>query len=197
MDAAAQLSTPRLRLRRWRAGDRAPYAELNADPEVREYFPEQLTRKQSDAQIDCFEEHFVAHGFGMWALERRHGGEFIGFTGMDLATYDAHFAPAVEIGWRLARPAWGHGYATEAALAVLAFGFTELELNEIVACTTPTNTRSRAVMERIAMTRDPREDFDHPEVAAGHPLCRHVLYRLSTADWRRVRAPGAGSAAAP
>jgi RimJ/RimL family protein N-acetyltransferase len=183
MAAASELSTERLLLRRWRESDRAPYAALNADPAVREFFPEVLTREQSDAQIAVFEDHFDQHSFGMWALELRASGELIGFTGMDLATYDAHFAPAIEIGWRLARAAWGHGYATEAALASLRFGFEQLELDEIVACTTPINLRSRAVMERIGMTWDPSEDFDHPEVAAGHPLCRHLLYRLRAEDW--------------
>jgi ribosomal-protein-alanine N-acetyltransferase len=184
MAATPRLITARLVLREWRAEDREPYAALNADAAVREFFPERLTRAQSDAQIAVFEDHFATHGFGMWALQLRAGGELIGFTGMDLATYDAPFAPAIEIGWRLARGAWGHGYATEAALATVEFGFERLELREIVACTTPSNLRSRAVMERLGMTHDPREDFDHPEVAAGHPLCRHVLYRLDAERWR-------------
>jgi RimJ/RimL family protein N-acetyltransferase len=185
MAPAPVLTTARLDLRGWRAQDRVRYAAINADPAVREFFPERLTPAQSDAQIAVFEEHFDQHGFGMWALELRASGELIGFTGMDLATYDAPFAPAVEIGWRLARHAWGAGYATEAALAALAFGFEELELDSIVAATTPANVRSRAVMERIGMTHDASEDFDHPEVAAGHPLCRHVLYRLAAGEWRR------------
>ena len=189
MAGAPLLCTERLYLRGWREEDRDPYAAINSDPQVREFFPELLTRAQSDAQIAVFEDHFAAHGFGMWALELRETGALIGFTGMDLATYDAHFAPAVEIGWRLARSAWGHGYASEAAREVLRFGFDERELEEIVACTTPANLRSRAVMERLAMTRDPDEDFDHPEVAAGHPLCRHVLYRVSVARWRSLASP--------
>jgi ribosomal-protein-alanine N-acetyltransferase len=189
MRPTPRLSTARLALRGWRASDREPYAALNADPAVREFFPECLTRAQSDAQIAVFEDHFAQHGFGMWALELRAGGELIGFAGLDLATYDAHFAPAIEIGWRLARSAWDHGYATEAALAALEFGFGELECDEIVACTVPANRRSRAVMERLGMTRDPREDFEHPEVAAGHPLCLHVLYRLRADQWR-ARAVG-------
>jgi len=187
------LSTERLYLRGWRDEDRQPYAAINADPHVREFFPELLTHEQSDAQIAVFEDHFAAHGFGMWALELRASGELIGFTGMDLATYDAHFAPAVEIGWRLARSAWGHGYATEAAREALRFGFDELELEELVACTAPANLRSRAVMERLHMTHDPAEDFDHPEIAAGHPLCRHVLYRLPVQRWRLL-VPPAGCA---
>ncbi len=185
MPPPPRLSTDRLELRGWRAADRTPYAAINADPAVREFFPERLTREQSDAQIAVFTDHFAQHGFGMWALQLRAGGELIGFTGLDLATFDAHFAPAVELGWRLARDAWGHGYATEAAQAVLAFGFEQLELGEIVACTTPANLRSRAVMERLGMTRDPADDFDHPEIAAGHPLCGHLLYRLSADRWRR------------
>jgi len=189
MTGAPHLRTERLLLRGWRDEDREPYAAINADPQVREFFPELLTRAQSDAQIAVFDEHFAAHGFGMWALELRSSGELIGFTGMDLATYDAHFAPAVEIGWRLARSAWGHGYASEAACEALRFGFAELELEEIVACTTPANLRSRAVMERLGMTRDPGEDFDHPEIAAGHPLCPHVLYRLSAERWRGFAPP--------
>ncbi len=214
MDVGPQLRTERLLLRRWRSGDREPYAAINADPQVREYFPDILTRSLSDAQIDVFEQHFEQHGFGMWAVVLRAGdpgrgggdsggddgddGELIGFTGMDLATYDAHFTPAVEIGWRLARRHWGHGYATEAARAALAFGFEQLECVEIVACTAPANLRSRAVMERLGMSWDPREDFDHPDVAAGHPLRRHVLYRLSAAEWRRGGArPNRSSGRAP
>jgi ribosomal-protein-alanine N-acetyltransferase len=189
MTGAPHLRTERLLLRGWREQDREPYAAINADPQVREFFPELLTRAQSDAQIAVFDEHFAAHGFGMWALELRSSGELIGFAGMDLATYDAHFAPAIEIGWRLARSAWGHGYASEAACEALRFGFAELELEEIVACTTPANLRSRAVMERLGMTRDPGEDFDHPEIAAGHPLCPHVLYRLSAERWRGFAPP--------
>lgn len=188
-EPAPVLITERLRLRGWREEDHEPYAAINADQRVREFFPELLGREQSDAQIAVFEDHFAAHGFGMWALERRDTGELIGFAGMDLATYDAHFAPAVEIGWRLAHAAWGCGYASEAAREAVRFGFAELELEQIVACTTPANLRSRAVMERLGMTRDPAEDFDHPEIAAGHPLCRHVLYRLSAERWRAL-APG-------
>ena len=184
MTGAPHLRTERLLLRGWRDEDREPYAAINADPQVREFFPELLTRAQSDAQIAVFDEHFAAHGFGMWALELRSSGELIGFAGMDLATYDAHFAPAIEIGWRLARSAWGHGYASEAAREALRFGFAELELEEIVACTTPANLRSRAVMERLGMTRDRSGDFLHPQIAADDPLAAHVLYR--------IRASGSG-----
>jgi ribosomal-protein-alanine N-acetyltransferase len=187
---APSLRTPRLLLRRWREGDREPYAAMNADPQVREFFPELLTRELSDAQIVVFEEHLDQHGFGMWALELLATGELLGFTGMDLATYDAPFTPAIEIGWRLRRSAWGHGYATEAARECLRFGFEELELTEIVAATAVANQRSRAVMERLGMRHDSAEDFEHPEVAAGHPLAHHVLYRLR-AQWWLAGAAGA------
>lgn len=196
MTSAPRLITERLILRGWRESDRAPYAQLNADPQAREFFPEPATAAQSDAQLAVFDDHFAQHRFGMWAVELRDGGELIGFNGMDLATYDAPFAPAIELAWRLARPAWGHGYATEAALEVLRFGFNELGLEEVVAVTAPANLRSRAVMERIGMTRDPREDFDHPDIAEGHPLRRHVLHRLRADEWRRSAAGGRRASAA-
>jgi len=147
-----------------------------------EHFPQRLSREQSDELIERIEAHFEAHGYGLWALELRSSGEFIGFTGLAMTTFDAHFTPAVEIGWRLARSAWGEGYATEAARAALAFGFDEVGLVEIVSFTTVANARSRAVMERIGMVHDPAEDFDHPGVPAGHPQSRHVLYRIA-APW--------------
>jgi len=181
---ARELVSERLLLRRWRAGDRAPYAAMNADPRVREHFPGVLTREQSDQQIDRIEEELERAGFGFWALELRDGGDFIGFTGLLRTTYEAHFTPAVEIGWRLAHDAWGHGYATEAARVCLRFGFEDLGLDEIVALTPTGNHRSRAVMERIGMTRDPADDFDFPELAPEDPLARTVLYRLAATDWR-------------
>jgi RimJ/RimL family protein N-acetyltransferase len=182
-----QLETERLLLRRWREHDREPYAALNADPRVREHFVSTLTRAQSDAQMDGFEAHFERRGYGIWALELRASGELLGFTGFDVATYDAPFTPAVEIGWRLAHAHWGCGYATEAAQAALAYGFDDLGIDEIVATTSVGNARSRAVMDRLGMARDAAGDFDHPEVPPQHPLCRHVLYRLAAADWRRTR----------
>ncbi len=174
-----ELCTPRLRLRRWRAGDREPFAMLNADPAVMEHFPATLDRAASDALIDSIEAGFERHGFGLWVLEPREGGELLGFTGLAVPAFEAHFTPAVEIGWRLARPAWGHGYATEAAGAALAYGFDEVGLEEVVSFTAAENLRSRAVMERLGMTHDPAEDFDHPSLPPGHSLERHVLYRIS------------------
>jgi ribosomal-protein-alanine N-acetyltransferase len=170
--------TERLLLRRWRDDDRAPFAALNADPEVMRHFPARLTREESDALVDRAEQHFERHGYGLWALERRDTGAFIGFTGLAVPRFEAHFTPAVEVGWRLARSAWGAGYASEAARAALAVGFGEAGLDEIVSFTVPANTRSRAVMARIGMTHDPRDDFDHPGLPEGHPLRPHVLYRI-------------------
>jgi RimJ/RimL family protein N-acetyltransferase len=173
-----ELTTERLLLRPWKPEDRAPFAALNADPEVMEHFPALLTREESDAAIERFQLNLEAHGYTLWALEIRDTGEFIGMTGIQNFPFDTHFTPAVEIGWRLARSAWGHGYASEAARASLDYGFETAGLKEIVAMTATTNLRSQAVMERLGMTRDPADDFDHPKVSEG-PLRRHVLYRKS------------------
>lgn len=172
------LQTDRLLLRRWRPQDRAPFAAMNADPAVMEHFPAPLTRAESDALVDRLEAGFDVGPYGLWALERRADGAFLGFTGLLDVSFDAPFTPAVEVGWRLPAFAWGHGYASEAARASLAYGFDVLGLPEIVSFTAKRNTRSIAVMERIGMTRDPTGDFDHPRIAAGHPLRPHVLYRV-------------------
>jgi RimJ/RimL family protein N-acetyltransferase len=170
------LRTDRLTLRSWRESDVQPWAEMNADPQVREYLGDLLTRAQSAASAARFQAQLDERGFGFWAVEVRSTGEFIGFTGLDQVDEDMPFA-GVEIGWRLARAAWGRGYATEAALASLAFGFESLGLPEILAVTTVTNPHSQAVMRRIGMTRDPAEDFDDPAEPEG-PLRRNVLYRI-------------------
>ncbi len=177
-----ELTTPRLLLRRWRDTDREPYAALNADPEVMVNFPSLLTREQSDAMIDKFENGFEQYGFGLWAVEVRETGQFIGFTGIQWVPFDAPFAPAVEIGWRMARAAWGHGYATEAARASATHGFAT-GLTEIVAMVVPQNLRSQAVMHRLGMTRDPEADFEHPRIEPGHPLAKHYLFRLRAEDF--------------
>jgi ribosomal-protein-alanine N-acetyltransferase len=178
-----ELRTDRLLMRRWREADRAPFAALNASAVVMEHFPEVLTREQSDALVDDIERGFDERGWGLWALESRATGAFLGFTG--LTPWDAAsglpFAPAVEVGWRLARDAWGHGYASEAARAALDYGFGTLGLDEIVSMTAVENERSWRVMERIGMTRDPADDFDHPRLAPGHRLERHVLWRVRAA----------------
>lgn len=173
-----KIETPRLRLRRWRPADRAPFAALNADPRVMEYLPTALTREQSDAVAERIAAHFAEHGFGWWAAEIPGVAPFAGFIGIARPRFAAHFTPCVEIGWRLAAEHWGQGYATEGARAALAFGFERLGLAQIVSITVPENTRSRRVMEKLGMTRDPSEDFDHPLLPEGHRLRRHVLYRI-------------------
>lgn len=187
MPAIPRLSTERLVLREWQDSDREPLASLNADPAVMEHFPEVLDRAASDAFADRIRANWASDGVGLWALERAADQAFLGFVGLAVPGFDAHFTPAVEIGWRLAHFAWGHGYATEAAEAALAFGFEARELQEIVSFTVPANRRSRAVMERLGMTHDSADDFDHPNLPPGDPLRRHVLYRLSRHDWARRR----------
>jgi RimJ/RimL family protein N-acetyltransferase len=179
--ASSPLSSARLRLRRWRHEDRAPFAAMNADPRVMEFFPGTLTRAESDALVDRIEAHFDRHGFGLWAIEVPGVAEFVGFTGLSIPRFEAPFMPCIEIGWRLAVDHWGKGYATEAARLALDYGFETLRLSEIVSFTAATNLRSRAVMERLGMRRDPVDDFDHPALAKDHPLRRHVLYRKSRA----------------
>ena len=174
-----ELRTERLRLRRWRDADRAPFAALNADPVVMEFFPALLTRAESDRFVDRIEATFDARGYGLWAVEVADDGAFAGYVGLLLADFDADFTPAVEIGWRLAAACWGRGYAPEAARAALAFGFDTLGLDEIVSFTSVENVRSQRVMQKIGMTRDPAEDFEHPGVPAGHWLQPHVLYRIA------------------
>jgi len=172
------LRTERLILRAWREEDLAPLAALNADPVVMEFFPGTLSRAESDAAAAHVRAELEERGFGLWALEVPGEAEFIGFTGLGVPRFTAHFTPCVEIGWRLAREHWGRGYASEAARAALARGFDALGLDEIVSFTAAANARSRRVMEKIGMRRDPGDDFEHPNLAPGHPLRRHVLYRI-------------------
>lgn len=179
------LRTERLLLRRWADADREPFAELNADPEVARYLRGPMSRADSDALVDRIEADFEAYAFGLWAVEVTETGGFIGFTGLSRPRFAAQFMPAVEVGWRLARGAWGHGYATEAARAALEYGFGPAGLDEIVSFTTRVNARSRAVMERLGMTHEEADDFDHPTLAAGDPLRPHVLYRLTRERWSR------------
>jgi RimJ/RimL family protein N-acetyltransferase len=179
-----ELVTPRLRLRQWRAADLDPFAALNADPRVMEHFPAPLTRAESTVAIERIQAHFASEGFGLWAVEVIDQARFIGFTGLARPRFTAHFTPCIEIGWRLAAAAWGHGYATEAATAVVRLAFTHLALTELVSFTVPANQRSRRVMEKLGMRHTPADDFEHPALPVGHPLRRHVLYRLSQADWQ-------------
>ena len=184
MTGIPRLETERLILREWRDEDREPFARMNADPRVAEFLAGPLTREESDGLVDRTMLRWSEDGLGLWAVERGADGTFIGFTGLARHRFEAPFMPAIEVGWRLAVDAWGHGYATEGARASLAFGFEERGLDEIVSFTVPANVRSRAVMERLGMTRDPADDFDHPNLPPDSPLRRHVLYRLSRADWR-------------
>lgn len=179
------LTTERLILRPWRAEDFEPFAAMSADPKVMEHFPSTLTRAESDAVATRLQAHIEKHGFGFWALELPGVAPFIGFTGILNVSFDAHFTPAVEMGWRLAPAHWRKGYATEAARAALVHGFGALGLAEIVAFTIPANLPSQAVMQRLGMTRNEAEDFAHPTVPPDHPMSRHVLYRLRAEDWKK------------
>lgn len=179
----SELATPRLALRQWRDADLAPFAALNADPEVMRYMPRCLERSESDALAGRYRERIAERGWDLWALERRDDGTFVGALGLTVATFPAPFAPCLEIAWRLAKGQWGQGLATEAAAAVLRFGFQTLALEEVLAFTVPANRRSRAVMQRLGMRHDLAADFEHPRLAHGHPLRPHVLYRLRRADW--------------
>lgn len=174
-----ELQTDRLLLRGWRETDRDPFARMNADPRVMEHFPALLTREESDALIVRAEAHFAAHGFGPWAVELRSTGAFLGFIGLVVPLFAAHFTPCIEIGWRLAADYWGCGLATEGAHRVLRHAFTEMDLQEVVSFTNSANIRSRRVMEKLGMHCNPEDDFDHPGLPDGHSLRRHVLYRIS------------------
>jgi RimJ/RimL family protein N-acetyltransferase len=180
----AILTTHRLTLRPWRESDRKPFARMNADPRVMEFFAARLSREESDTMVDRIETHFREHGFGLWAAELRRDGAFVGFVGLNIPSYQAPFTPCVEVGWRLAAEHWGQGLATEGAQAVVGYGFQTFGFREIVATTVPPNTRSRRVMEKLGMTHDSADDFDHPWLPEGHPLRRNVLYRLRRLDWQ-------------
>jgi RimJ/RimL family protein N-acetyltransferase len=179
VNESPELRTERLLLRRWQPTDRAPFAALNADPRVNEYLPGELSRVQSDEMAARIDANFDRNGFGLWAVEVCNVAPFIGFIGLAVPRFEAHFTPCVEIGWRLSADRWGRGYATEGARAALAFGFNVVGLREVVSFTVPKNIRSRRVMEKIGMKHDPSEDFDHPALPAGDRLLRHVLYRIA------------------
>ncbi|WP_395088876.1 GNAT family N-acetyltransferase [Armatimonas sp.] len=172
------IKTNRLLLRRWLPSDAVPFAALNADPRVMEFFPSTLTPAESDAMVGRIEAHFDEKGFGLWAVEVPEVAAFIGFIGLSTPRFTAHFTPCIEIGWRLAYEHWGHGYATEGAKAALIFAFNTLKLPEVVAMTAVDNQRSRNVIEKLGMTHSESDDFDHPLLPVGHPLTRHVLYRI-------------------
>jgi ribosomal-protein-alanine N-acetyltransferase len=182
------LTTERLLLRPWLDADRDAFAAMSADREVMRYFPAHLrTRAESDAFVDRARQGIAERGWGWFVVEERASGAFLGVGGLAPVRFEAPFTPAVEIGWRLARAAWGHGFATEAARASVEFAFDELGLEKVVAIAVPANERSLAVMRRLGMTHDPADDFTHPLVAQDHPLCGCVLYRLPAARWAAQR----------
>lgn len=186
-DAIPILDTPRLTLRGWRDSDRPPFAAMNADAEVTRYLSKPLTRDESDAFIDRVVARWRERGYGLWAVERRSDGAFLGFTGLSWQDFESPVTPAVEIGWRLRRDAWGQGYATEAATAALRYGFESLNLEEIVSFTTAANLASQRVMQRIGLIRDPASDFELPYVPVGHPIRPHVVYRLGRSAWAAAK----------
>jgi RimJ/RimL family protein N-acetyltransferase len=175
------IQTERLLLRRWTEEEREPFYRLNSDSGVMEFMPACLTRPESDQLFERIEEHFRKREFGLYAAELRQDRTFIGFIGLSVPSFEASFTPCVEIGWRLSAEHWGRGLATEGARAVVKHAFGDLGLDEIASFTVPENVRSRRVMEKIGMTHDASEDFDHPNLPEGHPLRRHVLYRLRRA----------------
>lgn len=180
------METDRIILRRWRDRDLEPFAAMGCDPRVMEFFPALLSREESAAAIARMEDRFESNGFCFWAIERKEDGVFLGFGGLNRPTFAAPFTPCVEIGWRLAFAYWGYGYASEAARASLAYGFHNLAEREVVAFTAQGNQRSRSVMERLGMTYDPADDFDHPSIPNGHFLRRHVLYRIQNGHANRT-----------
>jgi len=180
--APIELETSRLKLRRWRDADRAPFAALNADPAVMKFFPTPQSREASDASIDAWQAQLESRGWSNWAVELVESGEFIGFVGLSVPRRVLPCSPCVEVGWRLARRFWGRGLASEAARAALGAGFERIGLAEIVSFTALGNLRSRAVMERIGM-QDAHQDFEHPGVPEGHALRLHCLYRIDRAGF--------------
>jgi RimJ/RimL family protein N-acetyltransferase len=177
------IRTDRLLMRAWSDRDRAPFAALNADPRVSEHLAGPITRADSDGMVDRVQACWRERGFGLWAVERRDDGRFIGYVGLWPATFAAHFTPAVEVGWRLAPEHWGHGFATEGGREALRHGFQVVGLDEIVSFTATVNRRSWRVMERLGMRRDHDGDFEHPVMPAGHPARPHLLYRLPRERW--------------
>lgn len=177
------ITTKRLILRPWKEEDLEPFAALNADPRVMEYFPSVLSREESEAVMRSSSEHIEKFGWGKWAVALKETGEFIGRMGLEKVDFQASFYPHVELGYRLAYNHWGKGYASEGSKAVLDYAFNVLKLEEVVAFTSVQNRRSQEVMIRIGMHHDPKDDFDHPKLPIDHPLRRHVLYRLKRIEW--------------
>ena len=179
-----QLETARLILRRWQDSDLEPFATLNRDLEVMEFFPSPLDRDQTIALIERSEKSFVDHELGLWAVEEKESGDFIGCVGLIKPRAEAPFTPCEDVGWRLAKKYWGKGYAVEAAHASLADGFGRLALPEIIAVTALINKRSMRVMEKLKMTRQRADDFLHPVLEPDNPLRPHVMYRISSEQFK-------------
>ena len=178
-----ELLTPRLRLRSWTNADRDAFAAMSLHPDVSRYLTAIKSRDDADAWIDRQMAREAEDGICFWAVEDRGGGALVGSVGLSRLRYEAHFTPAVELGWRIGRPYWGAGYAPEAAAASLRHGFAALPIPEVVAVTVPANANSQAVMRKLGMIRDTGGDFDHPQVPDGHELKRHVLYRITRDAW--------------
>ncbi len=177
------IKTDRLILRPWHEGDLQTFAELNADTRVMEHFPSIRTFKETVKEYESIQEHFKTHGYGWWAVSEKDKTKFIGFIGLRYIDFPAPFTPAIEVAWRLKFDYWGKGYATEGAIASLDYGFKVLKLPEIISFTSVSNIRSQAVMERIGMHHDPKDDFNHPKLSNEHKLSRHVLYRIGINEW--------------
>ncbi|WP_404335199.1 GNAT family N-acetyltransferase [Planococcus rifietoensis] len=176
MESGYLFESERLGFRWWKAPDREPFAAMNANPDVMEFFPKTLSRAESDALVDRIEVHFDEKGYGLWAVERKENGAFIGFIGLLDVNFDIGIEDATEIGWRLDQKFWKKGYATEGAKACLAYAFDELGKKEIYSFTSTVNTPSEIVMKRIGMEKV--GEFEHPRVPEGSPLRKHVLYKI-------------------
>jgi ribosomal-protein-alanine N-acetyltransferase len=186
MTARTFAETPRLILRDWRESDREPWAAMGRDPAVMQHLGPVMTREQADASFERASGQIARDGHGFWAVERKADGAFLGFIGAKNTTFDAHFTPNIELGWRLSRDAWGGGLATEGAMAARDWAFANLDTDEVIAITTPDNHRSQAVMGKIGLERDLAGDFDHPSLAEDDPLRPHVLFRMGRARWEKL-----------
>lgn len=176
--------TSRLILRDWREEDIPQFARMNADPVVMEFFEKTFSLEETRQSVHRMRECAKNYGYTFWAAEQKNDGKFVGCIGIFMSTYESPFTPGVEIGWRLDKPYWGQGYATEGARKALEVGFEKFGLQEICAITVPANERSRRVMEKLGMVHDPSENFKHPKIPPEHPFSVHVLYRLARQNWK-------------
>jgi len=180
------LHTDRLILRPWRESDLEPFAQINADPRVMEFYPQVLTRQESDALAEKFQREFAERGYGFWVVEVPGFADFIGYVGLNYWNLEMAFSPCIDVGWRLGSQYWGCGFATEAAKAALRFGFEVRKFEEIVSMATVGNVRSHRVMERLGMKSNPMDQFEHPKLPKGHPLSLRTLYRLKREEWHLI-----------